>query len=88
MLIIATQSPFTKQLPLTNNEHAIILTQDAVIAVTEPSIADNDCQLYALESDLAARGLLSKASSLANINIVNLSEFVRLTTIHHPIMNW
>ena len=89
MLIIATKSPFTKALPEAANNASVILTQDAVIAVSTSAVKpDHFVRIYALESDLIARGLLDKAQSNPQIHIVNLAQFVELTTTHHPIMNW
>ena len=89
MLIIATQSPFSKPLPSAPTNAALMLTQDAVIAASTPNGDwDNYTKVYALDSDLSARGLLERAQLHPQIELVNLAQFVQLTASHHPIMNW
>lgn len=88
MLIIATKSPFTKALPQSQTSASLLLTQDGVIAVTTALNAAHFVDIYALESDLKARGLLNAAQKNTQVNIIDLEQFVQLTLNHHPIMNW
>ncbi len=86
MLLIATQSPFVKALPLHTNGASIILTQDAVIAVSQGlSNADFD-KVYALSDDITARGLNELVGD--NIEVIDYQQFVQLTLSHHPIVSW
>lgn len=86
MLIIATQSPFSKALPPAQQDAALILTQDAVIAATQPDALASYSTVYALKSDIEARGLIDHSSS--NIQVIDLAEFVKLTAKHKPLVNW
>ncbi|WP_435273801.1 sulfurtransferase complex subunit TusB [Psychrobium sp. nBUS_13] len=86
MLIIATQSPFSKALPPVQQGAALILTQDAVIAVTLPDVLAGCSAVYALKSDIEARGLIDHSSP--NIQVIDLAEFVKLTAKHKPLVNW
>ena len=86
MLIIATQSPFSKALPPAQKDAALILTQDAVIAATLPDALAGYSTVYALESDIEARGLIDHSSP--NIQVIDLAEFVKLTAKHKPLVNW
>jgi len=89
MLIIATQSPFSKQLPAQKIAASLILTQDAVIAIANQAIDFTVFdKVYALDSDIVARGLCDQATQHPHIERVNLAQFVQLTANHHPIMNW
>ncbi len=88
MLIIATKSPFIKALPQSDTGATLLLSQDSVIAVTATLQAEHFVKVYALESDLAARGLTKTAQQNPMIEIINLQQFVQLTINHHPIMNW
>ena len=88
MLIIANTSPFVKTLPSEQTNAAIILCQDGVIAATLSRSWLQFNAVYALESDLIARGLLAAAKENDKLSIINLSQFVELTTSHSPIVNW
>jgi len=88
MLIIATQSPFINALPLTTTNASLVLTQDSVIGVTTAIDSQHFINVFALESDLIARGLLLTAQNNADITIIDLAQFVQLTVSSHPIMNW
>ncbi|MCG7531782.1 sulfurtransferase complex subunit TusB [Psychrobium sp. MM17-31] len=89
MLVIATKSPFTKALPPASDKLSLVLTQDAVIAATAATTksALNEYRaVYALESDITARGLSDHISSY--IQVIELSDFVKLTANHQPLVNW
>jgi|GEM_PF-1829028 len=88
MLIIASQSPFSNPLPNTETNAALVLTQDSVIAVTTSIESHHFVKVYALESDLIARGLLQIAQQHPTISIISLAQFVELTVDSHPLMNW
>jgi len=88
MLIIATKSPFTHSLPQAATNASLLLTQDSVIAVTTALKSSIFFKIYALDSDLIARGLLDTAHSNPDVNVINLKQFVELTITTHPIMNW
>ncbi len=45
-----------------------------------------EVDFYALEADVLARGLASRAESA--IAVVDDAAFVELTTRHHPILSW
>ena len=86
MLLIATKSPFSKPLPCAATNADLILTQDAVIAATQ----HNDWQffnaVYVLQSDVEARGLTDHIHD--GISVIDITEFVKLTNNHQPIVNW
>ena len=86
MLIITTQSPFSKTLPPAVNTVSLVLTQDAVIAATTGHVSSGYNNVYALHSDLDARGLMDHISE--DIQVIDLSDFVKLTTQHQPLVNW
>ena len=92
MLVIATKSPFTKALPPASSKVSLVLTQDAVITATSAiasttKSAWNEYQaVYALKSDITARGLSDHISS--DIQVIELSDFVKLTANHQPLVNW
>ena len=86
MLLIATQSPFVKALPRQTNGATIILTQDAVFAVTQPLTNPDFGKVYALKDDITARGLAKLVSD--NIEVIDYQQFVQLTLSHHPIVSW
>ncbi|MGB0836261.1 MAG: sulfurtransferase complex subunit TusB [Psychrobium sp.] len=88
MLVIATKSPFTKALPPASSKVSLVLTQDAVIAaISATKVAVNEYQsVYALASDITARGLSDHISS--DIQVIELSDFVKLTANHQPLVNW
>lgn len=91
MLVIATQSPYSKTLPPASDKVSLILTQDAVIAATTAQSQQSDAwqayqTVYALKSDIIARGLSDHISS--DIQVIELSDFVKLTANHQPLVNW
>ncbi|MDP2562977.1 DsrH/TusB family sulfur relay protein [Psychrobium sp. 1_MG-2023] len=86
MLLIATQSPFTKALPPSVNDVTVVLTQDSVIAATLPDSLAQFNEVFVLESDLHARGLQVLNSQA--FKLIDLEKFVELTALHHPIVNW
>ena len=85
MLLIASQSPFVKALPTTLTNSDLLLTQDGVIAITQQldfSVFNN---VYALSTDVQARGLTTNND---NIEMIDMAQFVKLTENHQPIVNW
>ena len=85
MLLIATKSPFVKQLPTAPTNSVLLLTQDSVIAVNQPFDLTVFTHVYALQSDLEARGLMVTNS---DIEVIDIAKFVKLTENHQPIVNW
>ena len=86
MLIIANQSPHQKALPTDSTNSDLILTQDGVYALSLNIDWSVFNTVYALKNDVAARGLLDHSND--NIQMIELSQFVKLTVNHHPILNW
>jgi len=86
MLIIATKSPFLKPLPSASTGADLLLTQDGVIAITQVNDWSLFNNVYALSSDVAARGL--NAHNNERIQMIDITEFVKLTANHQPIVNW
>jgi len=85
MLLIASQSPFIKPLPTTPTNSDLLLTQDGVIAITQQldfSVFNN---VYALSTDVMARGLIINNDK---IEMIDITQFVKLTENHQPIVNW
>lgn len=54
------------------------------IALIKTALTQQD--LYALEPDLIARGVLSRV--LPGIKLIDYAGFVALTVQHQPIQNW
>ena len=86
MLLIANQSPYKKALPTDMTNADLMLTQDAVYALSLQQDWNNFNAVYALKDDVAARGLLGHIND--KIQVIELSQFVKLTANHHPIVNW
>jgi len=86
MLIIATKSPFLKPLPSASTGADLLLTQDGVIAITQENDWTVFNNVYALASDVTARGL--SAHNNEKIQMIDITEFVKLTAHHQPIVNW
>jgi len=85
MLLIASQSPFVKPLPTKPTNSDLLLTQGGVIAITQQldfSVFNN---VYALSSDVMARGLTTNNDK---IEMIDIAQFVKLTENHQPIVNW
>lgn len=92
MLHIVNQSPFTSNslescLRVAQSNDVILLIEDAVLAVGWAELAKpNKFTIYALKSDIEARGLSDKV--IAKIKLIDYAEFVELTVQHHPIQTW
>lgn len=95
MLHIINQSPFESNilqscLRLTKANDAILFIEDGVTAALQKPLLEQATQqkinLYALQPDLEARGLLENISPL--IKLIDYAGFVELTTQHHPIQSW
>jgi tRNA 2-thiouridine synthesizing protein B len=95
MLYTLSHSPNYCDLPallrLTTEGDALLLLQDGVLAGLTGShhldlLLNTSLSLYALEDDLAARGLLGHFSS--NIAVIDYNHFVALTEQHRSQMAW
>jgi sulfur relay protein TusB/DsrH len=74
-------------LPQTNSErsHAVIIAQQGIYQldnILREIQGRHDIVIYALQRDLLATGLLSRAQSYEKVNIIDFTEFVTLTTQH------
>lgn len=74
---------------MANPEDEILLMQDGVYAVMLDAIP-SDTVVYALDEDLASRGLQDSNdwASNANIKVINMNTFVDLTTRHNQTLSW
>lgn len=96
MLHILTCSPFQTQAftqccAMLDENDAVLLIQDAVIAVmAENSAIDailkQRVKIYLLSADMQARGLSGNAYS--EVEMVDYKGFVGLTVIHETQMKW
>ena len=92
MLHIINQSPFESRalascLRLAESNSAILLIENAVVAAVSPVISGLTLfTVYALKSDLQARGLLDKVAML--IQVTDYNGFVELTVQHSRIQSW
>lgn len=66
----------------------ILFWQDGVILALQDSqiLTKITCQCYALDQDLAARGLINFVDQ--KIKIINISQFVELTAKYYPQLAW
>jgi len=94
MLHLIQKTPFTTSalkdcLSMANPEDEILLMQDGVYAVMLDTIPP-DTVVYALDEDLASRGLQNPNDwvSKASIKVINMSTFVDLTTRHNHTLSW
>lgn len=98
MLHIINQSPFNSNclercLRIIDQQDVILFIENGVVATlinTSSTPLLNEAlktnSIYALEPDLAARGLLKKV--IPAIQVINYAEFVELTIKHYPIQSW
>jgi tRNA 2-thiouridine synthesizing protein B len=71
-----------------HNTDGLLLTQDAVYAVMQPSLGVKFTELhgvYVLKDDVEARGLQLENSS---IQIITYAEFVELSLKYDKIISW
>lgn len=78
-------------LALTSEQDSVLLIEDGVYAVLKHNSglwesSDKKLSLYALESDLAARGISDKMPSF--FQAVSWEKFVELTLEHHKVVSW
>lgn len=73
---------------------AVLLLEGGVYAALKGSVAASDLRevlagvgVYALEPDLAARGI-GKDELLEGVVRVDYAGFVELTLVHTPILSW
>jgi len=67
----------------------LLLTEDGVLALSEPGwlvTLPEEMAIFALEPDVAARGIRGNASN--RIQIIDYSDFVRLTEEADKILSW
>ena len=98
MLHIINQSPFNsdsleKCLGLIQTHDGILLIENAVVAGLSnakfcKTISDitNTCSIYALKSDVIARGLLDNI--MPEIKLIDYEQFVDLVVEYQPIQSW
>jgi len=98
MLHIINKSPFTTTaltscLDVAQSNDVIVLIEDAVVAArintaitAEIMSALKTKTIYALKTDLEARGLNEQL--IIEIKLIDYREFVELTVQHHPIQSW
>jgi tRNA 2-thiouridine synthesizing protein B len=98
MLHIVNKSPFERNslescLRLATKGSAVLLTEDAVYAVTAGSAVEGkiksamaDLKIYALSPDLQARGMAGRV--LDGVNLVDYCGFVDLVTEHSNCQSW
>ena len=96
MLHILTRSPFSSHSfaqcrSLLAEGDAILLIQDAVVAITDTNRWFTDFEnagvkIYLLEPDLAARGF--GVDTNGEIHLVDYKGFVSLTVEHESQMKW
>lgn len=91
MLHIINQSPFNSSalqncIRVAQAKDVILLIEDAVFAAIDFPAQKNELTIYALESDIQARGLSEKISP--SIQLIDYSGFVDLTIQHTPIQTW
>lgn len=96
MLHTINKSPYSHQhladcIRVCNADDAILLIEDGVYA----ALADGDwinslstkfSAIYALQADIAARGLADRLA--ANINLIDYAGFVQLCVDHPKMMAW
>lgn len=63
---------------------AVLLIEDAVYAATQPLASS--AALYALESDVRARGLSHRTRP--EVAVVDDAGFVDLAVAHAPVVSW
>lgn len=89
------KSPFAHQalascLRACQTGDAILLLEDGVIGALPHSLilqeSARDIDIYALEADLLARGLLSRISP--NIQVISYDDFVALACTHKNSISW
>ncbi|UIP28210.1 sulfurtransferase complex subunit TusB [Photobacterium sp. TLY01] len=68
----------------------ILLLQDGVVAATAPgqleSVLTQGVAVYALDTDLLARGLAGRVVS--EVEVIDHNRFVELTVCHPNCMKW
>ncbi|QUJ67203.1 sulfurtransferase complex subunit TusB [Photobacterium sp. GJ3] len=68
----------------------VLLLQDAVVAAVSPNLLDGfsaqGVSVYALASDLMARGLAARVSEA--VTVIDHQEFVELTVRHPNSLKW
>ena len=65
------------------NDDAVILIGDGVYGLKDPSLA-SQVPVFALESDLVARGILATS----NVTPTKMSQFVALVVEHASSVTW
>lgn len=90
MLHLIQKSPFQTQclsecLNIASKDDAFLLMHDGVYAIQKADFIEQHDNIYALESDLKARGLTNNNS---NVSIISYSEFVALTEQHNKVLSW
>lgn len=90
MLHLIQKSPFQSQclkdcLNIATADDSFLLMQDGVYALQKTDFTEQYCNIYALESDLKARGLTDTHS---NVSIITYAEFVALTEKHNKVLSW
>jgi len=75
-------------LPRMHATDGLLLTQDAVYGVMDPSIYSKLLELdsvYVLKEDAVARGVLVTSKQ---IQLINYAEFVELSLEYDKVMSW
>ena len=90
MLHLIQKSPFQSQclkdcLNIAAPDDAFLLMQDGVYAIQKADFIEQHENIYALESDLKARGLTNKHS---NVSSITYADFVALTETHNKVLSW
>lgn len=66
---------------------SVLLIEDAVYALVQDGPAHWGCRVYALQPDLAARGLLQQPRR-DDVEIVDYAGFVQLAVQHSQVLSW
>jgi tRNA 2-thiouridine synthesizing protein B len=90
MLHLIQKSPFQTQylsecLNIASKDDAFLLMQDGVYAIQKSDFIQHNKNIYALESDLNARGLSVENTK---VSVISYSEFVTLTEQHNKVLSW
>ena len=69
---------------IASQDDAVMLIEDGVYAAMRSHSLPLSTPIYALDSDLDSRGVVS----VTQVKIVSVEEFVDLTVSYQPIISW
>ncbi|MBL4681045.1 MAG: sulfurtransferase complex subunit TusB [Pseudomonadales bacterium] len=80
---------FQSLLSFCDSSDAIVLIEDGVLSIKHPIIEKvKGIPIYALETDIQARGLSASYENQSKINAISYAQFVQLCTEYPKQKNW